>query len=51
MTLSYLSIWIDSKLTTQLDALNQEPGLELHRRVAPSVEAHHHVNGYDRGRN
>ena len=28
-----------------------EPALELHSRAAPSVEAHHHVNGPDTGRN
>ena len=32
-------------------APNQEPALELHSRAAPSVEAHHHVNGPDTGRN
>ena len=29
-------------------APNQEPTLELHSRAAPSVEAHHCVNGPDR---
>ena len=28
-----------------------EPGLELHSRVGLVVEAHHHVNGPDTGRN
>ena len=32
-------------------ALNQEPALELHSRAAPSVEAHHCVNGPDTERN
>ena len=30
---------------------NQEPVLELHSRAAPSVEAHHRVNGPDTERN
>ena len=30
---------------------NQEPALELDSRAAPRVEAHHHVNGPDTGRN
>ena len=34
-----------------LQALNQEPALELHSRAAPSVEAHHCVNSPDTGRN
>ena len=29
----------------------QEPNLELHSRATSSVEAHHHVNGPDTGRN
>ena len=32
-------------------ALNQEPAQELQSRAAQSVEAHHHVNGPDTGRN
>ena len=32
-------------------APNQEPALELHSRTVPSVEAHHHVNSPDTGRN
>ena len=28
-----------------------EPALELHSRAAPSMEAHHHVNGPNIGRN
>ena len=28
-------------------APNQEPALEIHSRAAPSVEAHHRVNGPD----
>ena len=28
-----------------------ELALELLSRAAPSVEAHHHVNGHDKGRN
>ena len=35
----------------RLQAPNQEPTLELHSRDAPSVEAHHRVNGPDTGRN
>ena len=34
-----------------IQAPNQEPALELHRRAAPSVEAHHHIKGPDTGRN
>ena len=34
-----------------LDALNQESAQGLHSRAAPSVEAHHPVNGLDTGRN
>ena len=34
-----------------LEAPNQEPKQELHSRAAPSVEAHHLVNGPDTGRN
>ena len=30
---------------------NQVPALGLHNRAVPSVEAHHHVNGPDTGRN
>ena len=30
---------------------SQEPALELHSWAAPSVEAHHHVNRPDTGRN
>ena len=33
------------------NALNHEPALELHSRAAPSVEAHHRVNGPDTERN
>ena len=32
-------------------APNQEPAQELPNRAAPRVEAHHHVNGPDTGRN
>ena len=32
-------------------APNQETVLELHRRAAPSVDAHHYVNGPDTERN
>ena len=34
-----------------IQALNQEPILELHSRAAPNVEAHHLVNSPDTGRN
>ena len=34
-----------------LQAPNQDPALELPSRAAPSVEAHHLVNGPDTGRN
>ena len=34
-----------------IQAPNQEPALELHSRAAPSLKAHHHVNGPDTGRN
>ena len=33
------------------NALNHEPALELHSRAAPSVEAHHRINGPDTERN
>ena len=33
------------------EATNQEPALELRIRAAPSLEAQHHANGPDTGRN
>ena len=34
-----------------MKAPNQEAALGLYSRAAPSVEAHHYVNGPDTGRN
>ena len=41
----------DHEPSIGIEAPNQEPALELHSRAAPSVEAHHRVNGPDTGRN
>ena len=40
-----------SVLDSRWKGPNQEPALELHSRAAPSLEAHHHVNGPDIVRN
>ena len=41
-----------TKPSTHLDTSpKSEPTLELHRRAAPSVEAHHHVSSPNTGRN